>query len=102
MLSPFLAAAMTLSISCVPSQAETTPNQTPAASTSRSTVRAVPIKDYWDANAWDHSGGSLFWHALSDQRRSTPVEAGRNTRRPTSATTPARQHGAKATEPRRP
>ena len=47
------------------------------------TTRAVPIQNYWDANAWDPIGGSLFWHATRDDRprSKAPLFEGRNTQR---------------------
>ena len=47
------------------------------------TKRAVPIQNYWDANAWDPIGGSLFWHATREDRprSKAPLFEGRNTQR---------------------
>lgn len=44
----------------------------------KSVLRAVPIRNHWDANAWDPSGGSLFWHDTRDRR--AKAESGRNAR----------------------
>lgn len=50
---------------------------------SQSTIvlRAVPIQDHWNANSWDPAGGSLFWHAVKDQKSTS----GRNLNHPRSS-----------------
>ncbi len=56
----------------------------------RSVLRAVPIKDHWNANSWDPTGGSLFWHALEDRKSARPDDTkGRNTRRPAATSSEA-------------
>ena len=52
-------------------------------------LRAIPIQDYWNANSWDQTGGSLFWHDLSEKRREAMSQ--RNSKKsPTPAAAPNR------------
>lgn len=52
--------------------------------TQNNVVRVAPIQNHWDANAWDQTGGSLFWHDLSEKRRAALSE--RHQKRPQATT----------------
>ncbi len=58
--------------------ANESPSASPEATATKSVLRAVPIRNHWDANAWDPAGGSLFWHATRD--RQSKAATGRNAR----------------------
>ncbi len=88
--SPLVATSLLFLSSSQNGHAETTAVEAPAKPAPKSVLRAAPIKDHWDANAWDPAGGSLFWHAVSDQRRSEGAASGRNTRRPSVEPSPHR------------
>jgi len=43
----------------------------PASESTTTTTRAVPFPNYWDAKAWDRSGGVFFWHKQTEDRPPT-------------------------------
>lgn len=81
-LSPLLLAALVGALPLAPSGAAETeanrPELAPAVPVRRSpgdpSLRRAPFANHWDSQSWDPAGGLLFWHRLSEKRRSAMPE----------------------------